>query len=233
MGTAVSAILGGETKPSKDVQEQLTFLVASATERLNRYQTELENGFSDKTSIQRKSIPGNRAIRWAREYTVDVTEGASTNVNTIVDGFFAVGKAATDPDEDPKKKKDNVVEGFKSIVNGSLKAFIGNAEAGEHEEEKFFVFVQHNAIIRIDVRLWRYNFSSDGGAIAGKKNVLCYIICASVVDRAALTFDEMIYLLSEHAGDDKVEAYIDDLARIWKKMEILPRRIDETPKNFA
>jgi hypothetical protein len=43
----------------------------------------------------------------------------------------------------------------------------------------------------------------------------------------------MIYLLSEHAGDDKVEAYIDDLARIWKKMEILPRRIDETPKNFA
>jgi hypothetical protein len=42
MGTAVSAILGGETKPSKDVQEQLTFLVASATERLNRYQTELE-----------------------------------------------------------------------------------------------------------------------------------------------------------------------------------------------
>jgi hypothetical protein len=30
---------------------------------------------------------------------------ASTNVNTIVDGFFAVGKAATDPDEDPKKKK--------------------------------------------------------------------------------------------------------------------------------
>ncbi|KAJ1309330.1 hypothetical protein OPQ81_004991 [Rhizoctonia solani] len=157
---------------------------------------ELENGFADKTEIARHSVPGNRAIRWVREYTVGVSKNPSDAVSGAVDSFFeaAGGRGGA---------KDNVVNGFKHI--------------------KFFVFVQHNAIIRLDVKLWRYNFSSSG-IVANEENVLCYIICSSVVDRSVLTFDEMVYLLSEHAGDGDVEAYIDSLARIWRKMEELPLR---------
>jgi hypothetical protein len=34
-----------------------------------------------------------------------------------------------------------------------MKAILGCDEAGEQEEQKFFVFVKHNAIIRIDVKV--------------------------------------------------------------------------------
>ncbi|CAE6365388.1 unnamed protein product [Rhizoctonia solani] len=227
MGKVISTLLTG-TSADAQVKEQLQFLVNSATERLNRYQLELENGFADKTEISRHSIPGNRALRWPSEA-----------VSGAVDSFFeaAGGKGGA---------KDNVVSGFKHVVTGALNAFLGNARAGEHEEQKFFVFMQHNAIIRLDVKLWRYNFSSDG-IIAQQQNVLCYIICSSVVDRSVLTFDELIYLISEHAGDDDVEAYIDSLAKIWRKMEDLPLRtlpgyrdgapvtkpVEDTPKKEA
>ncbi|KAG8736227.1 hypothetical protein FRC10_009552 [Ceratobasidium sp. 414] len=222
MGKVISKILGGGDETKAAVKEQLQFLVNAATERLDRYQIELENAFSDKSQIQRRSVPGNRAIRWVREYTVGVSDKPSQNVESAVDSFFSAANAS-----DGQKK---VVDGFKfnqSVVKTALDAFLGNSQAGEHEEQKFFVFVQHNAIIRIDVRLWRYNFSSTT-VMAEESNVLCYIICSSVVDRSALTFDEMIYLLSEHAGDENVEAYIDTLAKVWKKMEVLPRRNDST-----
>ncbi|KAG9096530.1 hypothetical protein FS749_008285 [Ceratobasidium sp. UAMH 11750] len=218
MGKVISTLLGGEGTKA-EVREQLQFLVNAATERLDRYQTELENGFSDKSQVQRKSVPGNRAIRWVREYTVGVSKKSSDNVDRAVDSFFG---AISAPDG---QRGGKIVEGFKAVVKGALDAFLGNSQAGEHEEEKFFVFVQHNAIIRIDVRLWRYNFSSTT-VMAEESNVLCYIICSSVVDRSALTFDEMIYLLSEHAGDDNVEEYIDSLARVWRKMELLPNKND-------
>ncbi|KAG9096531.1 hypothetical protein FS749_008286 [Ceratobasidium sp. UAMH 11750] len=218
MGTAISKLLtGGDSKT--EVEEQLQFLVNAATERLNRYQAELENSFSDKSQIRHRSVPGNRAIRWVREYTVGVSDQPSANVENAVDSFFGIANASDE------KKKDKVVEGFKSVVKGALDAFLGNTQAGEHEEEKFFVFVQHNAIIRIDVRLWRYNFSRKN-IMAGESNVLCYIICSSVVDRSALTFDEMIYFLSEHAGGENMEEYIDSLAKVWRKMEILANRND-------
>ncbi|KAG9088888.1 hypothetical protein FRC06_001799 [Ceratobasidium sp. 370] len=217
MGKVISKLLSGGEETSAEVKEQLQFLVKTATERLDRYQMELESAFSDKSQIQRRSVPGNRAIRWVREYTVGVSKQPSENVEKAVDSFFGA------VDAQDGERKDKIVEGFKSVVKGALDAFLGNAQAGEHEEEKFFVFVQHNAIVRIDVRLWRYNFTSKG-IMAEEDNVLCYIICSSVVDRSALTFDEMIYLLSEHAGDTHVEAYIDSLARVWQKMELLPNK---------
>ncbi|KAG9093713.1 hypothetical protein FS749_013902 [Ceratobasidium sp. UAMH 11750] len=215
MGTAISKLLsGGDSKA--EVREQLQFLVNAARERLDRYQAELESSFADKSEIQRRAIPGNRAIRWVREYTVGVSDQPSDNVENAVDSFFGVANT-----ESNEEKKDKIVDGFKSIVKGALDAFLGNAQVGEHEEKKFFVFVQHNPIICIDVMLWRYNFSSKTIMAEAQSNVLCYIICSSVVNRSALTFDEMIYLLSEYAGDENVEEYIDSLARVWKKMELV------------
>ncbi|KAG9123997.1 hypothetical protein FRC07_013253 [Ceratobasidium sp. 392] len=212
MGSAISSILTGNQQVKTEVKEQLQFLVNAATERLDRYQTELEDAFADPSLIQRRSVPGKRALRWVREYTVGVSDKPADNVSNAVNSFFGIATAKDG------EKTDKVVEGFKSVVTAALDAFLGNSQAGEHEEQKFFVFVQHNAIIRIDVKLWRYNFTSKG-VMAEENDVLCYIICSSVVDRTALTHDEMIYLLSEHAGDDNVEAYVDDLAKIWKKMD--------------
>ncbi|KAG9094450.1 hypothetical protein FS749_012455 [Ceratobasidium sp. UAMH 11750] len=226
MGTAVSAfretLKKSDQTNKQDVEEQLKFLVSAANDRLDKYQAELENGFSDKASIQRRSIPGNRALRWVREYTVRVDEHAADGIGAAVDSFFKAGEKGNG------NAGQDVLTGFKNIIQTGLNAFLGNNQAGEHEEQKFFVFVQHNAIIRIDVKLWRYNFTGTG-VMADSENVLCYIFCTSVVDRSALTLDELTFLLSEHAGDDKVEAYVDKLISVWNKMRLVPGE-KETPR---
>ncbi|KAG8775469.1 hypothetical protein FRC12_001474 [Ceratobasidium sp. 428] len=220
MGTAVSVfrdeIRKADKANRKDLEEQLKFLVNSANDRLDKYQAELEHGFSDKTDVERRSVPGKRALRWVREYTLGVDSKAAEGISKAVNSFFNVGE------KDNNDARHDVLTGFKSIVETGLNAFLGNDHAGEHEEKKFFVFVQHNAIIRIDIKLWRYNFSGTG-VMAESENVLCYIFCTSVVDRAALTLDELTFLLSEHAGDDKVEVYVDKLVSVWNKMKLVDK----------
>jgi hypothetical protein len=71
-----------------------------------------------------------------------------------------------------------------------LSAILGNQNAGQQEEQKFFIFMKENAIIRIDVKvrlevfgttialigpcyqIWRYNFSGSG-IMANTENVFC------------------------------------------------------------
>jgi hypothetical protein len=42
-----------------------------------------------------------------------------------------------------------------------------------------------------------------------------------VVDHSALQIDELTYLLSEHAGDTEVEAYVDKLVSVWTKIRAI------------
>lgn len=37
------------------------------------------------------------------------------------------------------------------IVGSALNAFMGNTEVGQHKEEKYFIYMQHNAVVRLDV----------------------------------------------------------------------------------
>lgn len=47
------------------------------------------------------------------------------------------------------------------------------------------------------------------------------VFCASVVDHTKLSLDELTFLLSEHAGDDDVGDYVDELVWIWWKMSFI------------
>jgi hypothetical protein len=100
---------------------------------------------------------------------------------------------------------------------------LGNASIGECEDKQFFIIPQHNAIIRIDTKCWRYNFSSKG-IITESENIFCYLCCKSIVDHTALDDDEFTFYLSQAAGDDpdKVIAYTNKLKEIWKNLKSEP-----------
>ena len=68
------------------------------------------------------------------------------------------------------------------------------------------------------------------------------IFCTSVVDHTILIPDELVYLLSEHGGDENVEAYLSYLLRIWARLkqiranplaltdgQSLPAKVNKTP----
>ncbi|KAJ2917543.1 hypothetical protein MD484_g2841, partial [Candolleomyces efflorescens] len=214
MGQAVAAARKAasqaDEESKKQTLEQLSFLVKAANSKLDHYQSQIEDMFQDPASVSKKEIPGMRAMRWERGYRIGIKnndEDTASGLNDVIDGTFGAIQSGMNG--------GSVLSGFKKIVGGAMKAILGCDEAGEQEEQKFFVFVKNNAIIRIDVKIWRYNFSNKG-IIAGTENVFCYTFCTSVVNSAILEYDEITYLLSEYAGDQNVEAYAQTLLRVWK-----------------
>jgi hypothetical protein len=68
--------------------------------------------FTDPASVEKRAVPGMRALRWERGYRVGVTHGASEGLGEIVDSFFGIINDATG-NADGNTKKNQVVGGFK------------------------------------------------------------------------------------------------------------------------
>jgi len=88
------------------------------------------------------------------------------------------------------------------------------------------VSVGSNAIIRVDMYTYKYNFNNEG-VVATHKNILAYILCISTVDHRDVTVDELIYLASEFAGDGPVgpnsgfETYLNSLMKTWHALKAI------------
>ncbi|EPQ57907.1 hypothetical protein GLOTRDRAFT_126400 [Gloeophyllum trabeum ATCC 11539] len=218
MGQAIAtlrqSLSEGDQAVARNVKEQLTFLVNAANSKLDKYQSDLHQMFANVDAVKKTVVPGYRALRWERGYRVGVEQTSiDGGIGEVVNTFFGSGDSNSD-------NSNPILQGFRKLINTSLNAILGNANAGEQQEQKFFVFVHHNAIIRIDVKIWRYNFEGRG-VMANSENVFCYVFCTSVVHHAELNEDELTYLVSEHAGDSAVEAYIDRLISVWAKIQAI------------
>ncbi|CCA67373.1 hypothetical protein PIIN_01204 [Serendipita indica DSM 11827] len=219
MGQVIAKILSGSETSKKETKEQLAFLVKAVSAKLDKYESDLHEMFEEPETVEKKMVPGIRALRWEREYRVG-EEGISEAVN---DFFGEDTKSPSNPRAGFKVNtyslmKPPFFELLKKLINIALSSILGNNQAGEIEEQKFFIYVEHNAVIRIDMKMWKYNFSSSD-IIAEQQNVFGYILCTSVVDTSTLKIDELVYLLSEYRGDADVEAYMDKLIAIWTKMD--------------
>lgn len=74
--------------------------------------------------------------------------------------------------------------------------------------------------------MYKYNFATKG-VISTHKNILAYILCISVVDHRDVTLDELIYLVSEFAGDGAVgpdsgfEKYLEMIMKTWNALKAI------------
>lgn len=90
------------------------------------------------------------------------------------------------------------------LVTDALNIFMGRTEVGQHTEQRYFIFVQRNAVVRLDVmvctqaldlislatwktnsplKLWRWNFAGAGFS----NNVQGAIGCAFLIGEQSLT----------------------------------------------
>ena len=60
------------------------------------------------------------------------------------------------------KGKSGVKQGFKAIVKQGLSGLIGDTTIGETTENMFFVFPENYSIVRVDVKAYKYTFSTKG-----------------------------------------------------------------------
>lgn len=188
------------------IKEQLQFLINAAKGKLNEQKEKLEKVFLNPSAEEKIRVIPDTEIKWYDEYRCNVKQGASDSIDKVVDSFFTGEKG--------------LVDGFKGLVKAGLSTIMGNESAGEFQENIYVVGMEHNAIIRVDISAWRYNYTSEG-IIGHVKDVMCCTFCKSVVDHSKVRLDTLVYLISEQAGDDfdKLKDYITQLKEIWALLE--------------
>ncbi|KAI4866166.1 hypothetical protein F4820DRAFT_447293 [Hypoxylon rubiginosum] len=210
MGNSISVILDKTRDEDEETRQKtrqdLDILHKAVDSQLNEFEHKLTDAFLDRDIT---GAPGTRIMRRTRSTHVGIKDTPDEMVSEAMDSIFPTGSSGID-------HEDALRDGFKIIVSVALNAILSNTDAGEHEENRYFVYVQRNTIVRLDVMLWRYNFVGKGFSDR-YENVLGYVICTSVVDVGAVETDEFVYMISEHADDSnkKTLEYVEIMKNVY------------------
>lgn len=201
----INSITGADEEAQKK-KEQFAFLQKMAQAKCAEFKADLEKGaLGDKNKIE---IGGGRYFKYYMGQHVDLHSGANERISETVDSFF--------------RGKEGLKDGFKSLINGALETLINDTTIGEKQEDMFFVFPENNAIVRMDVKAYKYSFSKKG-FIADCENVFCYTMAKSIIDHKTLNLDELLYFISDMSGAEgnikAIDAFVDEITSIWAKLE--------------
>lgn len=200
MGSMTQALrsMSGADDAERRIKERLDLLLLAAKAKIQSYRDEINEAFLNPAIIDKKQIPGIRAIRFIEQYHVASRESFSTQVadhlTAAIDAFFSIGGK----DEGSKTAVQN---GVKSLISAALDGFIGSTSAGETEQKIYVVVPENNAFVRVDIACWKYNFTQEK-IIAQSDSAVAYVLCKSVIDHSVLAIDELIYLATEALSKD-------------------------------
>jgi len=197
----------GKTEADLKLKEQLTFLQKMGENKAEVFQNELKLMLSSDT-IGNIEITGKRAFRYFDAQHVNISREVDRSIDKAIDDFF-MGSAG-------------VKAGFQKIVKQSLDGLIGNTSIGETTKHMFFVYPENFAVVRVDVKCYKYTFSSKDIFANNVENVFVYTMAKSIVDHTKLSVDELIYMVTEMIGSDKIEGvkdFVKELRSVWKMLE--------------
>jgi hypothetical protein len=155
-------------------------------------------------------IPGS-VQNFQQGYTVATTETASDGISAAVDQFFS----------------GEYKDGFKTVIKSAISVLFSDTTAGETERDYYFVTMEHNAFVRVDVAFWKYYFTQKSISDDAEQ-AFCYTFVKSIVDHERVTLDAMIYLVSSQVGDDldKVKDFLNAMKELYGALsEEAPERV--------
>ena len=202
---AVANLTGSEEDKTK-TKEQLSFLKNAAETKLQLISDEIEKKLSGQGDLNGLYIVPDSIVGTSKEFHVESGEGVSDAIKGAVDNFF-------------KGSKDSVKAGFCKVVEAALDTLLGNTEAGESQQDYYFVMMENNAFVRVDIGIWKYYFSQKG-IISDVQQALCYSFYKSVIDHTKVSVDTMIFLVSEYVSEDieEVKDFMDELRDLYKDL---------------
>ncbi|MCM1333882.1 MAG: hypothetical protein NC084_04005 [Bacteroides sp.] len=198
--------LTGKDEAERKLKEQFSFLQKMAKAKCAQFEAELREMFSEKKTSECEVV-GNRAITYYDGQHVDIHAGCDKAIKQAIDLFFKGGS--------------DVNQGFQKLITTALDTLIGDTSIGEQEKKMFFVYPENFAIVRVDIKFYKYCFSSSG-IIAQSENIFCYTFSKSIVDHKKIGIDELLYMATEMIGSDKieeVEAFVKKLRSVWNTLE--------------
>ncbi|KAH6994889.1 hypothetical protein EDB80DRAFT_897189 [Ilyonectria destructans] len=211
MGQSLS-VASKEAKLSNDADksEQLLIMSKLIDSKLNEYQHELNESFFNLDARANPVLMINKVLRWERHAGFSISGEFNDSVDQEIDRVLG-------PINDDKEKP--ILNGFKGVVKSALMAFLGQAGGGESTHEEYFIHILHNSLMRVDLKFFRWDFTSSGMSRT-HKSCLGYLACLSNVDTSQLTSDDFVYILSESVRNDNeyTSQYIDAMRKAYDQV---------------
>ncbi|QQE79753.1 hypothetical protein [Alicyclobacillus sp. SO9] len=187
----------------QQTREQLDFLLTAAKAKLDTFVTEINDIYRFPEKQEGIQVVGNRAVASYKEYRADVSQGVDSQISELIDKFFS-------------GTEEGIKNGFVDIIKVGLQTILGNESAGEQEQHFFCIVPNGLVITRMDVKCWRYNYSSTG--IIGKvKNAFCFYTSLATVNLKSLTPEEIVFFYQQLIGPDidKIKEFIEKLKELY------------------
>jgi hypothetical protein len=210
--TQIRTLLSQSTELA--AKEQLEFLLTAAKAKLLNFENEINDMYRYPEKLANIQIFGDRSVASYKEYRANISVGVDAAIGSIIDDFFG---ATT----------ESIKSGFVTLIKKGLSTILGNETAGESEQHFFAVVPNGLVITRLDVKVWRYNYSSDG-IIAKVKNAFCFYTSLATVDNTKLSKTELVFFIQQIVGNDiaKVKDFIEKLTELWDYLE--HKSVEET-----
>lgn len=198
----------GASEEEQKQKERLQILKNAAEAHLAIAQSKLVLSLKGEgEGIEKLYIVPDTIMKAEFGYNVSAKEGMDDELKNAVDLFF-------------KGSKDAIKEGFQTIVKSALSALFADTSAGEQEKKFYFVTMEHNVFVRVDLFVWKYYFTQKG-ITDNVQQAFCYTFVKSIIDHKKVSADTMIFLISEYVGDDmpKVNAFIQELRKLYALLD--------------
>ena len=210
MGQVISEVVKDSEEETKEqleiLQEMARSIMDAQSERM------AASALGDKT------LPIVAVVDTKKSCHLDVNSGVGDHVSEVVGSLFD-GK---------------FMEGFKHAVEAAVETFLGNAEAGKQESTDFHVVYDKGALLRIDVYMYKYQFSSEALKSHGE-NLFCYVAQVAVLDSLAIDPTVTLYEMTKSIGkitENAKQEFLDECEFVETFIKSLTKlKQTQTPKS--
>ena len=205
--------LTGKTEEEQRIKEQFSFLQKMARAKSEVFENELKLMLASGSMGSPLEIVGDKAFEYHHGEHINISNGCDEAIMGAVNEFF--------------KGKAGVKEGFKTLVKHGLSGIIGDTTIGETKDKMFFVFPENYSIVRVDVKAYKYTFSSKNIFAKEVDNVFVYSMCKSIVDHSKVGVDYLMHAVVDmmRTEEDKdpdltaVMDFIKELIMCWNLLD--------------
>ena len=183
MGTSISKKLEEQqkTKDEKAVEE-LQMLQEMMVNKVAAARAEMR-----EKALKDANVPIVAFVDTSEKYSVDVSNAPDDAITTSIKDMFG----------------GNIIQGLVSLIGVALNQFLGNTQAGVSEQNDYHIVFSDNALLRIDVMFYKYEFSSKG-VEDERRNGFCYCTQAAVLDLKKVSPEVLLYELTRTIGQENI-----------------------------
>ena len=107
--------------------------------------------------------------------------------------------ASSKPDQVENAIKDffdgDLLEGAKNLILAGIDELLGNTSIGENESEDMIILWENNALLRVDVYYWKWNFSQKG-VVDVAENVLAMYCAKRVINPVEVDPNVLVWAIT-------------------------------------